>query len=98
VLNDGAELTPAELESFLVDQADLSPKAWPRFVRVNEALPQTATNKILKRELIKAGATADGGMLWERPGRQRSYGIVEPGSTTTTGVVDLPVFDAVDHA
>ena len=98
VLNDGAELTPAELESFLADQADLSPKAWPRFVRVNEELPQTATNKILKRELIKAGATADGGMLWERPGRQRSYGIVEPGSTTTTGVVDLPVFDAVDHA
>ncbi len=97
VLNDGAELSPAELESFLVGQADLSPKAWPRFVRVNEALPQTATNKNLKRELIKAGATADGGMLWERPGRQRSYAIVVPGSTTT-GVVDLPVFDAVDHA
>jgi fatty-acyl-CoA synthase len=76
VLKDDAELTPTELESFLSEQQDLSPKAWPRFVRINAALPQTATNKILKRELIKAGATAGGGALWERPGRERSYAVV----------------------
>ncbi|MEV3901585.1 fatty-acid--CoA ligase FadD1 [Mycobacterium sp. NPDC050551] len=73
VLNDGAALSPAGLETFLAGQQDLSPKAWPRFVRINDALPQTATNKILKRELIKAGVTADGGALWERPVRSRTY-------------------------
>jgi len=73
VLNAGAELTPAGLATFLAEQPDLSPKAWPRFVRINDAMPQTATNKILKRELIRAGVTAAGGTLWERPVRSRSY-------------------------
>jgi fatty-acyl-CoA synthase len=77
VLNDGADLTPGEFEAFLAAQQDLSPKAWPRFVRINRRLPQTATNKILKRELIKAGVTADGGVLWERPVRERSYVIAD---------------------
>lgn len=76
VLNDGADLTPAEFEAFLAAQPDLSPKAWPRYVRINASLPQTATNKILKRELITAGVTAAGGRLWERPDRQRSYTVV----------------------
>ena len=44
-------LTPDELWSFLNDQADLSPKAWPSVVRILDALPRTATNKVLKREL-----------------------------------------------
>ncbi|MGB3353951.1 MAG: fatty-acid--CoA ligase FadD1 [Mycobacterium sp.] len=76
VLNDGTDLSPAEFEAFLAAQDDLSPKGWPRFVRVNTTLPQTATNKILKRELIRAGVTADGGVLWERPERTRSYTVV----------------------
>jgi fatty-acyl-CoA synthase len=50
-------------------QADLSPKAWPRYVRINDQLPATATNKILKRALIAAGVTAQGGVLWARPAR-----------------------------
>src|SRR6201985_146136 len=62
VLNDGASLTPDEFEKFLATQPDLSPKAWPRFVRFNTALPQTATSKILKRELIRGGVTAAGGV------------------------------------
>ena len=74
VLNDGADLTADAFAAFLSDQADLSPKAWPRFVRINDSLPQTATNKILKRELTRAGITAEGGLLWERPARQRVYG------------------------
>jgi fatty-acyl-CoA synthase len=76
VLKDAEELTPAEFEAFLAEQQDLSPKGWPRFVRINAALPQTATNKILKRELIKAGVTAGGGTLWERRGRERAYAVV----------------------
>ena len=44
-------LTADELWSFLGEQADLSPKAWPSVVRILDALPRTATNKVLKREL-----------------------------------------------
>jgi fatty-acyl-CoA synthase len=57
----------------LASQPDLSPKAWPRYVRINDALPQTATNKILKRALIADGVTAGDGMLWEREARGRAY-------------------------
>jgi fatty-acyl-CoA synthase len=72
VLRAGADLSPAELERFLADQPDLSPKAWPRYVRIAESLPSTATNKVLKRELVKQGAaTTD--PVWVRGARDRSY-------------------------
>ena len=58
VLNEGATLTPMRFEEFLASQPDLSSKAWPRYVRINAALPQTATNKVLKRTLIQEGVTA----------------------------------------
>jgi fatty-acyl-CoA synthase len=73
VLNDGQTLTPGELTDFLAAQPDLSPKAWPRYVRVNHVLPQTATNKVLKRTLITEGVTAGDGVLWERPDRSNDY-------------------------
>ena len=73
VLNQAATLTPNRFEEFLASQPDLSPKAWPRYVRINAALPQTATNKILKRALIQEGATAGDGVLWEREARRREY-------------------------
>ena len=82
VLSAGATLTPNQFGEFLAAQADLSPKAWPRYVRIDTELPRTATNKILKRELIKAGPTAGDGVLWERHGRGREYSSVSerPGS------------------
>jgi len=67
-----AELTPEGFEEFLAAQPDLSPKAWPRWVRVADNLPTTATNKILKRELVSQG-TAVTDTLWERAERGRSY-------------------------
>jgi fatty-acyl-CoA synthase len=73
VLNDGRSLAPDEFEKFLATQPDLSPKAWPRFVRINDELPHTATTKILKRDLIRAGVTAGGGVLWRRADRDTSY-------------------------
>ncbi|OBK25960.1 acyl-CoA synthetase [Mycobacterium asiaticum] len=73
VLNHAATLTPEQFGDFLAAQADLSPKAWPRYVRVNAALPRTATNKILKRELISEGARAGDGVLWVREERGRQY-------------------------
>ncbi len=73
VLNDGATLSPKQFEEFLASQPDLSPKAWPRYVRINDELPQTATNKILKRALIEEGVTAGDGVLWERGERGHTY-------------------------
>jgi fatty-acyl-CoA synthase len=73
VLNDAAVLSPNRFAEFLAAQPDLSPKAWPRYVRLNDVLPQTATNKILKRELIGEGVTAGDGVLWTREARGRAY-------------------------
>ncbi|WP_205472397.1 fatty-acid--CoA ligase FadD1 [Nocardioides sp. SYSU D00038] len=75
VLRDDATLTPAELEAFLDDQPDLSPKARPRYVRIAPDLPSTATNKVLKRELIAQGPTAGDGVLWVREERGTAYAV-----------------------
>jgi fatty-acyl-CoA synthase len=45
-------------------------------VRTNDTLPQTATNKILKRALIADGVAAGEGVLWERAARGRAYAVV----------------------
>ena len=66
-------LSPADFERFLAAQPDLSPKAWPRWVRINTELPMTATYKIIKRELIRQGISADNGTLWMRTGRGSTY-------------------------
>jgi fatty-acyl-CoA synthase len=73
VLNDGAALTPDAFEAFLDSQPDLSPKAWPRYVRIAADLPSTATHKVLKRELAAQGPTAGDGELWTREPRGTKY-------------------------
>jgi fatty-acyl-CoA synthase len=73
VLNDDATLTPARLESFLAGQPDLSPKAWPRYVRITADLPTTATHKVLKRELAAQGPVSGDGELWVREARGTRY-------------------------
>jgi fatty-acyl-CoA synthase len=66
-------LSPADLEEFLSAQPDLSPKAWPRYVRLVDALPRTATNKVLKRQLAADGPVGTDGTLWTRAPRGTSY-------------------------
>ena len=73
VLQDDAALTPGELTGFLDAQPDLPSKGWPRYVRIAPTLPSTATNKVLKRDLIAQGATAGDGVLWVREGRGTAY-------------------------
>jgi fatty-acyl-CoA synthase len=75
VLQDDASLTPAELTDFLGVQPDLPTKALPRYVRIAPTLPTTATNKVLKRELIAQGATARDGVLWVREERGTAYAV-----------------------
>ncbi|KAA0095174.1 acyl-CoA synthetase [Mycolicibacterium sp. P1-18] len=76
VLRDDAELTPAEFEAFLGAQRDMSPKAWPRYVWIADDLPTTATNKILKRELVARGVDPAGRVLWRRD--RTGYAAVVP--------------------
>ena len=73
VLNEGATLIPEEFGAFLDAQPDLSPKAWPRYVRIAADLPSTATHKVLKRELSAQGPTAGDGELWTREPRGTTY-------------------------
>lgn len=73
VLNEGSKLDPGAFEAFLAAQADLSPKAWPRYVRIMADLPTTATHKVLKRELAAEGPTAGDGELWVREPRGTRY-------------------------
>jgi fatty-acyl-CoA synthase len=57
-------LTPQAFWDFLGAQTDLSPKAWPSLVRILDALPRTATNKVLVRELREL--PSDAGATWTR--------------------------------
>ncbi len=79
VLRDGATVTPTEFGAFLAAQPDLSPKAWPRYVWIAEDLPSTATNKILKRDLVAMGTDPAGRTLWTREGR--TFGVLAVSGT-----------------
>ncbi len=68
VLRD--DFGPDDFERFLDEQRDLSPKARPRYVRLVDDLPRTATNKVLHRELTASGL-AD--VTWTREERGTSY-------------------------
>jgi fatty-acyl-CoA synthase len=63
-------IAPDEWEAFLAAQPDLGTKGWPRFVSVLDALPRTATNKVLKRDLREAGLSA---VTWTRAERGTAY-------------------------
>ncbi|TDC84142.1 AMP-binding protein [Actinomadura sp. 7K507] len=63
---------PEAFAGYLRGRADLSPKWPPRYVRVVRELPATASNKILKRRLVKDGWRTDDPVWW-RPGRDLDY-------------------------
>jgi fatty-acyl-CoA synthase len=70
-LKDGAEFDPDGLSSFLHAQPDLGTKWAPRFVRIVDAMPLTATNKVNKAPLRAEGwSTTD---VWWRPGPELKY-------------------------
>ncbi len=73
VLHPGAELEPDDLTAFLEAQPDLGTKMWPRYVRIASELPATATNKILKRELVRQGVEGAGDRVWRRDPRGTTY-------------------------
>ncbi len=79
ILHPGAEFNPAGFATFLADQPDLGTKWAPRYVRVAETLPQTETNKILKRELRRQRWECDGVWIHEA---DDSYRRVRPADVT----------------
>jgi fatty-acyl-CoA synthase len=50
-LAPGARFDGAAFDEFLARQPDFSPKWHPRYVRITDALPVTATTKVVKRQL-----------------------------------------------
>jgi fatty-acyl-CoA synthase len=67
-----AAFDPAAFVAFLDEQADFSPKWTPRFVRVSDGLPSTATQKVLKRVLRQEHWECDDAVWW-RPGRAADF-------------------------
>jgi fatty-acyl-CoA synthase len=58
---------PAAFAAFLAAQPDLSPKAAPRFVRIVPDMPVTATNKIHRAALRRAGFHCQDPLWWSPP-------------------------------
>ncbi|TDZ79977.1 Long-chain-fatty-acid--CoA ligase FadD17 [Mycobacteroides salmoniphilum] len=71
VLRDS--LTQSNLTAFLAAQEDLPRIGWPRYVRLTQNLPCTATNKVLKRALIADGLDVGDDALWHRGERGAEY-------------------------
>lgn len=72
-LRPGAAFDPDGFAAFLAGQPDLGTKWAPRYVRVSEALPTTATAKILVRQLRAEGVDCDD-PVWEAvPGDRPAY-------------------------
>jgi fatty-acyl-CoA synthase len=66
------DFDPQAFTAYLKGRRDLSPKWVPRYIRVAGELPATASNKILKRRLVReAWHTAD--PVWWRPSKDLTY-------------------------
>jgi fatty-acyl-CoA synthase len=72
VLRDGSRFDGAAFGEWLESRRGYSAKAAPRYLRITAALPQTETNKVLRRHLIaEAWDTTDA--LWWRDRGQVAY-------------------------
>ncbi|MDE3086019.1 MAG: long-chain-fatty-acid--CoA ligase [Acidobacteriota bacterium] len=67
-LHDGARFDPDEFAAFLARQEDLGTKQAPRFVRVCDRLPATATAKVLTRVLRDEGWSCADPVWWTPEG------------------------------
>lgn len=77
-LRPGAAFDPTGFALFLTAQPDLGTKWAPRYVRVSEALPTTATAKILVRQLRNQGLECDDAVWQVAPGDPPSYLLRHP--------------------
>ncbi|MCX4667024.1 AMP-binding protein [Streptomyces sp. NBC_01381] len=64
----GTDFDPLAFAEFLLSQPDLGTKMAPRFVRVVQRMPVTATNKVARSTLRKAGFRCPDPVWWRPPG------------------------------
>ena len=74
---DGRTFDPVGFGEFLDAQADLGTKWAPRYIRIVDTLPVTATAKINKKELRKDAWHTDDPVYY-RPGKGNEYHRLEP--------------------
>ncbi|MFG3140694.1 AMP-binding protein [Streptomyces sp. NPDC048211] len=67
-LRDGVRFDPDAFAAFLRDQPDLGTKMAPRFLRVVESMPVTATNKVHRVGLRREGFWSGGPLWWNGDG------------------------------
>lgn len=68
-----AEAVTAALLDHLRGRADLGVKAVPRFLRLVDQLPRTATHKVRDRDLGAAGWWSTDDVYWRPPGEDRGF-------------------------
>ncbi|MEV6016134.1 AMP-binding protein [Streptomyces sp. NPDC051997] len=67
-LKDGARFEPSAFAGFLLAQPDLGTKMAPRFLRIVDRMPVTATNKIHRVALRREGFRGADPVWWRPPG------------------------------
>ncbi len=77
LLRPGSSFDPVGFAEFLAGEADLGTKWAPRYVRVTDDLPETATTKVLKRVLRNEGWRCPEPVWW-RPEKDGGYRLLNP--------------------
>jgi fatty-acyl-CoA synthase len=72
LLHEGRSFDPDTFEAFLAGEEDLGTKWAPRFVRVTDKLPETATTKVVKR-ILRNEAWHCEEPVWWRPAKDAPY-------------------------
>ncbi|MFE3579219.1 AMP-binding protein [Streptomyces vinaceus] len=67
-LEEGERFSPEAFSAFLAAQPDLGTKMSPRYVRIVESMPVTATNKIHRAGLRRCGFRCPDPVWWSPPG------------------------------
>ncbi|WP_353942767.1 AMP-binding protein [Streptomyces sp. HUAS MG91] len=76
---EGVSFDPLAFGEFLLGQGDLGTKMAPRFVRVVDRMPVTATNKVRRGELRREGFWGGADELWWRPPGAAAYRVLTSG-------------------
>ncbi len=82
LLHDGRIFDPGQFAEFLAGHPDMGTKWAPKYVRINDQLPVTATTKVLKR-LLRAEGWHCSEPVWWRPERDAPFRLLRPEDAET---------------
>ena len=77
LLRPGRRFDPVGFAEFLAGESDMGTKWAPRYVRITDELPVTATTKVLKRVLRNEGWHCNDPVWW-RPRREDPFHLLRP--------------------